>query len=464
MLTIVNAVLLTATTDEEGRPVWMEGWLRIGEDGRIAGLGEGTPPPGPGERLDVGQAFVAPGFVSAHSHLFTSGMRGVAPDSTLYEWVSRNSQMLVGAEPDDLYWMTAHGALDVLSHGVTSVFNFLQSRVVSTFDWSSSTLKAARVHGPDFLTRQVDAARDAGLRTVTAVRLDDEQLPEEESFAAFAHVMAHRAGAEPGSARLDLGGAVYGAVQWSSSPVTAERERAVMTEHGVANQAHFVETAEQIDLQRSRFSWYEEAGVLGPDMVFGHFVHPTDHMVEALAAADSPVSWQPTSNGRLGSGSMDAVRLRDAGIRIGLGLDDQSCTDVSDPFQNMRFGLYQQRAQGLRADTMSPHEVFRAHTLGAADVIGVADRVGSLEVGKEADLVVVDPRRPDLGPVWDPVATYVLACQPRHIRQVFVGGERVWDAEAEPGALSVRADAETYERMVRSAAASGFAPAVTRKG
>ncbi len=70
-----------------------------GRGGRISGIGEGAPPAdAPGVRHDLEGCFLAPGFVSGHSHIYTGGMRGVAADSPLYEWVSRNSLMLLGAD------------------------------------------------------------------------------------------------------------------------------------------------------------------------------------------------------------------------------------------------------------------------------------------------------------------------------------------------------------------------------
>ncbi|MGO1911699.1 MAG: amidohydrolase family protein, partial [Corynebacterium sp.] len=143
-------------------------------------------------------------------------------------------------------------------------------------------------------------------------------------------------------------------------------------------------------------------------------------------------------------------------------VDDQSCTDTSDPFENMRTGLFTQRAVHSDASIMAVDDVLRLHTLGSARSMGVGDKVGSLEVGKLADLVVVDPRDPATGPVWDPVATYVLACGLRHLRQVYVGGEVVWDTSADspsgPDYAEVNRMAD--EGMVRSAAAGGFTPAL----
>ncbi|MBD0863536.1 amidohydrolase family protein [Gordonia sp. zg691] len=447
-----NALILPVT----GEVPWFWGWLSVDEDGRISGMGEGAPPAdAPLPRHDLDGCFLAPGFVSAHSHIYTGGMRGVAPNSPLYEWVSLNGRMLLGAEIDDIYWMTLAGGLDHLASGITSVYNFTQSRVISQFDYEQSVLKAARVHPAEFVTAQVDGLDASGIRFVTSVRLDDEQLDETDAFAGFDAVMAHLETVHPDR---NLGGSVYGAVQWSSSPATAERERALMDRYGITNQAHFVETAEQIEIQQAKFDWYDAAGVLGPGFAFGHFVHPTEEMVARVRETGSAVVWQPMSNGRLGSGIADVPRLLRDSITVGMGVDDQSCTDVSDPFENMRTGLFLQRGKHSDPALLTPSDVLALHTIGSASAIGVADRVGSLEVGKFADLLVVDPRSPHLGPIWDPVATYVLACGLRNLRTVIVGGSPVWDRDlTDP--VRERADHELTERMITSAAQCGIHPA-----
>lgn len=449
--TFHNALVLPVT----GEAPWFRGWLSVDDAGRISGMGEGSPPPdAPLPHRDLGGCFLAPGFVSAHSHIYTGGMRGVAPSSPLYEWVSLNGTMLLGADADDLYWMTLAGGLDHLSSGITSVYNFTQSRVISVFDYEASVLKAARVHPTEFVTRQVDGLADAGIRFVTSVRLDDEQLGEKDAFAGFDTVMGYL---DAFDSDRNLGGSVYGGVQWSSSPATAERERALMNRYRITNQAHFVETAEQIDIQRSKFDWYDTAGVLGPSFAFGHFVHPTDEMVVRVRDTGTSVVWQPMSNGRLGSGIADIPRLLRDSVTVGMGVDDQSCTDVSDPFENMRTGLFLLRGLHSDAAILTPADVLAAHTIGSASAIGVADRVGSLEVGKFADLVVVDPTSPHTGPIWDPIATYVLACGLRNLIQVLVGGRPVWTSgTTDP--MRAQADHELTERMIASAAQSGIHP------
>jgi cytosine/adenosine deaminase-related metal-dependent hydrolase len=167
--------------------------------------------------------------------------------------------------------------------------------------------------------------------------------------------------------------------------------------------------------------------------------------------------WQPTSNGRLGSGIADIPRLRAAGIRIGVGLDDQSCTDISDPFQNMRIGIYTLRALHSDSTVLMPREMLRMHTLGSAEVLGLEDRLGSLEVGKQADFLVVDPRQPDTGPIWDLYATYVFACGLRNLKQVYVGGKVAYDAAQPPSELSLAASTELHGRIAHAARKAGIA-------
>lgn len=458
-LLLTDAVVLPMSAEPTAEPDWFVGWLAVDDGGRIEDLGPGAPP----ERLlstattvrDVEGAFVAPGFVSAHSHLFTSGLRGIASNDTLYPWVRAMTGVFAPADAEDMYWSTLHGSLDFLANGITTAYNFTQSRASWAYDPAAARATLTALHPPEYVHRQLDGAVDAGLRVVHAVRLDDEVHPDDDAAVLATYADAVRESAARAPARQLLGMSIMGAVQWASGPRCAHLEARVMAEHGVTNQAHMVETAEGLDVQRGKFDWYVEAGALGPSMLFGHFIHPTDAMVDAVASSGSGMVWQPTSNGRLGSGLADVVRYREAGIAVGMGLDDQSCTDISDPFGNMRMGLYATRAARTDAAVMTPRDVLHLHTLASARVLGVDDRVGSFEVGKEADLVIVDPRSPDVGPVWDVYATYVMACGLRNLREVWVGGRLASRDGVGTAAATAQAPEELRTRTARLAAATG---------
>jgi cytosine/adenosine deaminase-related metal-dependent hydrolase len=442
MLLVTNALLIPVAL--EGPDVIPDGWMLVGDDGRIVSTGSGTPPTVEAETLDVAGAFVAPGFVSSHSHLFTSGTRGLGVDQTLYGWCDSMLGFFNHASADQMYWSTLHGSIDFLANGVTTAFDFTNPRLPWEQMIEGKRAGVGEVRVLEYVTRQADAKADGGIRYINAVGMDVVSGSDEEIFERLGAAVAHDDAADQS---FRLGSAVFGAVQWSPRRDTAELELEAMRRFGIINQAHFLETREEVELQRSKFAWYEEAGVLGPDLIFGHFIQTTAEIIDRAAAAGSGMSWQPASNGRLASGIADLPRMRAQGMTIGVGLDDQACTDISDPWQNMRIGIYQQRAATGDPTSMSPADMLRLHTRGSAEVLGVSDRVGSLEAGKFADFVVVDPRSPDIGPLWHPIDNYVLACGLRNLKKVFVGGTLVNENGVSTNPLAAEASAKLHEQL-----------------
>ena len=444
-LLVTDALLIPVDPD---LPDHIEnGWILI-ENGVVTDLGSGTSPTvGSGvERLDARGRIVAPGFVSSHSHLFTSGLRGLASDDTLYGWASASMGATRKASPDDIYWATVHGAFDFLNAGVTTAFNFTDSREPwsDMIDGKRSQPDPASLRPVEYILRQIDAQYDAGIRFVNATRPDSDIGTADEVLERFRPTVEYFDGLDR---RIALGAAVMGGVQWAGSPDAAHHEVTLMREFGIINQAHFLETAEALDHQLAKFAWYDDAGALGPDFIFGHFVQATDAVIERTAQAGARMSWQATANGRLGSGVAPIPEILRAGIDVGLGLDDQACSDLADPWQNMRIAAYSVRAERHDPRALEIRRVLEMQTLGAARIIGVDDRVGSLTVGKFGDFVLVDPTAPDIGPLWNPVDAYVLACSLRNLRGVYVGGVQVSDGMQCCDPLAGKASAEIRARQ-----------------
>jgi 5-methylthioadenosine/S-adenosylhomocysteine deaminase len=421
----MSSILFTnATILPVSSALLKDGWMLI-EDGLITALGDGEAP-GADEVRDLGGAFIAPGFISAHSHLFTSGSRGLAVTETLYGWCTALFGVTGAATPDEIYWCTMHGAFDMLNNGVTTAFDFTDSRLPwePLVDGARSTeVQGEEALRPvEYLYRQADGKLDSGIRFVNSVMLDDAIGTPAQVLERLGAIVAH---CEAMDRDRMLRVSISGAGQWSPNEDCAAIEVSAMREYGLINQAHLLETREAVDLQREKFDRYEAAGALGPDFIFGHFIQTTPDILERTAAAGAKMSWQPASNGRLASGVAEIAAIRDLGIGIGMGLDDQACTDIADPWQNMRMGMYAVRQTTGDPTTLDCAEVLRMHTLGSAEILGVDDRVGSLEPGKFADFVIVNPRSPDIGPLWDPVSSYVLAIGLRNLKEVWIGGEPV---------------------------------------
>lgn len=443
-LLLTNAILITM--DRE-RPDAFSGYMLVDQTGRIMSVEPGAPPAtieAP-RIIDMRGRIVAPGFISAHSHLYMSPLRGLGHNSNLYGWFRAWDHYLRHTTAEDLYWFTLHGSLDFLRNGITTAYDFTYSGVVEELsdDPSQALAPAEQKPGP-FEENQFRAKLDAGLRFIDSPSLsvfgsDDEIIAKYGALMDWAQ--QHR------NNPLFLGMAISGTQQFAPTRRTARLEVRAMDEFGVINQSHFLESPQAVAAQQEKFAWYDEAGALGPDFIFGHFIHVNDAIVDRVAETGARMSWQPTSNGRLGDGIADVVSYLEHGIPVAMGLDDQSCTDISDPFQNMRIGLYTMRAVHESADAMSIRDVLFLQTLGSAEVLGVDDRVGSLEAGKFADFLVVDPRAPDSGSVYEPLASYVLAMGLRNLKEVWVGGQLVVDGTTllsyEEGRVRDEIDART---------------------
>jgi 5-methylthioadenosine/S-adenosylhomocysteine deaminase len=294
---------------------------------------------------------------------------------------------------------------------------------------------------------QFKAKSDAGLRFINAVGLprignDDEILARFQGVLDFAR---QNYADNP----LFLSVALSGGLQRAPTKATAYLEARVMKTFGVINHSHFLESPERVPEQQAKFYWYEEAGALTPNFIFAHFIQTTPDIVMRAARAGAGMTWQPASNSRLASGVADIPTYRAFGMKVGVGLDNQNCTDNSDPFSNMRTGLALIRTKYKDAKALHVREMLYLHTLGSAELLQIADQVGSLEPGKFADFLIVDPRDPDTGPLHDPVATYVLACGLRNLKQVYVGGKQVAEGATMLSFDESKAMAENYARVAR---------------
>ena len=466
-LLVKNGLFITM---KEGQEVPFVGYMMVGADGKISAVAPGEPPVGTtaDRTLDATGKFVAPGFISAHSHLFTSPLRGLGHTETLYGWGRANSRLNSHMNADDAYWFVLHGSVDFLRNGITTAYDFTLAPTVGGQAVGVGEVVPPPVMRPGpFEENQMRAKIDAGLRFVNSVSLP--RLGSREEIIARFDRLFNYAKTTYGDNPLFLKMAISGGLQRAPTKETAYLEAEVMKKYNILNQSHFLESPERVPEQQAKFSWYEEAGALGPNFIFGHFIQTTPDIVARATKSGASMSWQPTSNSRLASGVADIPMYRAFGMKVAVGLDDQSCTDISDPFQNLRIGMALIRTKYKDAKSISVQDMLYLHTMGSADVLHIADKVGSLEVGKFADFLIVDYRNPDTGPLHDPVATYVLACGLRNLKQVYVGGKLVADGtkiltfdekklrseiDTRMGRLEALADAED-----KKSSSAGIAPA-----
>jgi guanine deaminase len=158
--------------------------------------------------------------------------------------------------------------------------------------------------------------------------------------------------------------------------------------HANENKAEIARVAALFPEARSYIDVYEKAGLTGPRSVFGHCIHLQESEVAALAESRSVAAFCPTSNLFLGSGLFDQARLRQAGVRIALATDVGGGTSYS----MLRTAAEGYKVLQLNGQSWPATEAFYRMTLGNARALSLDDRIGSIEAGKEADLIALDPR------------------------------------------------------------------------
>lgn len=400
-------------TMADGQKTPFNGYMLVAGDGNILAIHAGEPPAGTqaDAMWDAHGDWIIPGFLSAHSHLWQSAFRGIAADKTLPGWIDGlYNHHAAYAQPEDFYWFTLHGALDHLSHGITGAYDFTYG---GTY-WGLCKQN-------DCDEEEYRAEIDSGIRFVHGYQPDEIRAGDTPAMARDRlKAFLDWTDAQPKNSRF-LSVMLNGSTSFNDTYQQAVAEKAMMDEFHLGNQSHYLEPPDTVGEEQTKFRWFMDSGLLGPTLYFGHFIHTSDYILDQVAKAHGGMSWNPLSNGRLASGVADIPKYLKKGIRVGMGVDGEASADLADPFENMRTGLYAIHDKYEDATIMSPYDVLYLHTMGSADVMGVKDKLGSLEAGKFADFVAVNPAR--LGTIYEPYANLVLVAGERDIDRVYVGGE-----------------------------------------
>lgn len=383
------------------------------EGDRLVAVGEAEPDPD-AEVVDCRRCIVLPGLVDTHRHLWQSALRGIAADWTLGQYFARIRGQLAGRfRPEDTYAGTLLGAVEALDAGVTTLV-----------DWSHN------LNGPEHADAGWQALVDAGGRAVFAYGATNDQALARDGSPHPGDVRRLRSGvgADDGG-RVTLGMALRGPE--FSAIEAAEADWALARELGLPVTVH---VGGGLRGAGGHVAELARRGLLGPDTTYVHCNMLADAELDAIAAAGGRASVSPEVEANMGHGPAATTRLRARGIPTGLSVD--VCTNVGgDLFGAMRTALSLARgaaheaalARGETLDRvpMTAAEVLAMATVEGARAIGLDARVGSLEPGKQADVLVLRADGPNLAPLRDPVAATVLAAGVQNVDAVMVAGRWV---------------------------------------
>jgi len=397
---IKNATILTLA---EGDDKPFVGYVLM-DKGHIKAIGKGSYSGKADTVVDATNKIVMPGFVSGHSHLWQSAFRGIAADGELYPWLKALHWTYGEYLGDgDFYNFTLHGALDQLDHGITTTYNHAQR------------LGASEAQYMESLQASIDSGQHFIFAYTSDLKLSDSDI--RKTFAALYKRTSKLINKTPFLALS------VNAVGYHYNHAKFPLEMALAKKYGITAQVHYLEQYSRRFVDRKQWPMFKAAGAVDNNVSYAHFIHTTDKILHEAAAKGASMIWNPLSNGRLASGLSDIPKYLESGLGVGMGVDGAASADIADPFENMRIGMYGLRMLHHNANVMLPIEVLRLHTLSTAKVFKLDNKVGSLEQGKLADVLIVDPGKPGTGAVFDPAATLVFACDAANIEKIYVSGK-----------------------------------------
>jgi len=373
------------------------------------------------EQVNAAGCVVTPGLVNTHHHLNQTLTRVVpgGQDALLFGWLQTLYPIWAKMGPEEIFVSAQVGLAELALSGCT-----LSSDHLYLFP------NGAR------LDDTIDAAETIGIRFhptrgAMSIGESDGGLPPDSLVEKEAAILkdsirlidAYHDATEGAMVRVGLA---------PCSPFSVSRElmrdaALLARDKGVMLHTHLAENDEDIAYSLENFGcrpgqYAEDLGWTGDDVWHAHCVKLDAIEIDLFARSKTGVAHCPCSNCRLGSGIAPVRQMRDAGVKVGLGVDGSASNDAGHLLDEARQALLLQRVRN-GADAMSAREVLEIATLGGARVLGRHD-CGRLEVGKRADLAIWDMSVLAAAGSWDPVAALVLT-GPHNVRDLFVEGKQV---------------------------------------
>ncbi|MFM9612422.1 N-ethylammeline chlorohydrolase [Streptomyces sp. V2] len=353
------------------------------------------------EFIDASGCLVLPGFVNTHTHLAMTLLRGRADDVTLQGFLERvlkwEAELLT---PENVAAAVRLAAAESIRAGVTTALDMY---------WFHEA--AERV------------AREAGWRLLTGPTFMD--VPEPPDGMEFA---ARTAWARKDlETRTRVRPVLFAHSAYTLSPAQLTEVFALAREFGALIHIHAAENATEVATVEVKYGkrpveLLDSLGLLGPDVLLAHAVDLTGPEIAALARTGTSVAHCPVSNLKLGCGIAPVPRLLGAGVTVGLGTDGAVSSNALDVLGAVRQAALVHKAGG-DPTAVGAEQAVRMATAWGARALGLGERIGSLEAGKRADLVVVDLSGPHLRPRHDPWSTLAYAARADDVRDTVVDGK-----------------------------------------
>ena len=358
--------------------------------------------------IDAGGGIIMPGLINAHTHAAMTCFRGIADDLPLMTWLNEHI-------------FPAESKLDVDKVHRGSLLACAEMIMSGTTTFCDMYL---------FEEAVAQAADEAGMRAVVGEVLYDFPSPNygeiEKGFQYTENLAARYKGHPLVSA------AVEPHSPYLCAPELLQQASDLSMSAGILFVIHLSETKSEVETIQERYQktpvgHLAALGVLGPNVLACHCVELTGDDIAILAQNDVKVAHNPESNMKLASGIAPIPDLIEAGICIGLGTDGCASNNNLDLFSEMDTVAKLHKANRLDPTVMDAESVLSMVTRWGARSLGLEDITGSLEVGKRADVIVIDTRKPHLSPLYRPASHLVYAVGGSDVDSTIINGRVVME-------------------------------------
>jgi len=380
-------------------------------DGRITRVGRNLAT-GDAEVIDVSGLVVIPGLIDTHRHLWQSTIRNSLPDVDLPAYLKIIlSDFAPHYRAEDVGTSDLLGAIGAINAGVTTVLDW--SHIINTPDHAdaaieglkNSGVRAVFAHGAPNLPHADWWKQSTLEHPDDCIRIKSEHFATDDQLVTLA---------------MALRGPEFATIKATEADVAMARELCIpMTMHVGCG---------ALGPKYQAITRMHRAGILGPDMTFVHCTTSSDDELKMIVGAGASVSVAPAVESQMGHGDPPFNRFADLGVRPSLSVDVEVST-ASDMFTQMRAAFHTSRLiahdrarAGQEATFLSTRDILQLATVQGARTLGLEDKIGSITVGKRADLTVLDLNRINVAPVNDVVGAVVLSADTSNVTHVVIDG------------------------------------------
>jgi 5-methylthioadenosine/S-adenosylhomocysteine deaminase len=403
-IAIHNGIILTINDQFE---IIENGSIYINKDTieRIEKIPHARSLPKAKKMIDAGGNIIMPGLVNTHTHLPMTIFRGLADDLPLKRWLET---VIFPAEamhitPDNVQIGTRLACAEMMLSGITTCCDgyFLEDEVAQT-------------------------VADCGLRGIMGQGVVDFKAPGIDDPDDAINIVEQFAMKWKTRSPL-IQPSVFCHSPYTCSAKTLKAAKDMADQHDLLFQIHVAETRDECKIIReshhtSPVGYLDRLGLIDSNCLLVHGIWLEETDISLISKHKATISHNPESNMKLAAGIAPLTRLKKAGVIVGIGTDGCASNNTLDLFQAMDITAKLHKVHDMDSTAASARSVLEMATREGAKSIGMAAEIGSLEVGKKADVIIVDIHQPHLSPMFHPASHLVYAAKGSDVQTVIVNG------------------------------------------